>query len=373
LPQELVELQGFSTKGRTTGPEVSATQREVRIVNWIVRLITAVSLSLLMLVSVPASARVEKIVVHGPSLEGNLEKNSTDRTVLVLLPPSYDTAKARRYPVLYFLHGYNSQAEGTVAWTKMEERQLAAMKATGREFIVVAPDTDTLMSGSMYSNSVTVGNFEDFIAKDLIAYIDSHYRTVAKRDSRGLFGHSMGGYGTLRIAMHHPELFRAIYALDPCCLLPRQITAEQSQKYEGLTPDQVAKGDFGIRTTYAVAAAWSPDPNKPPFYADLATNNGVLDPLVIAEWYANAPTAMIPQFLPALKSLDGIGMETGSKDFVKTDVEAMHAQFLKYGIRHDWYFHDGDHGSKVSEDLEKIVFPFFVRHLVFPSQGPAKK
>jgi len=229
------------------------------------------------------------------------------------------------------------------------------------------------MSGSMYSNSPTVGNFEDFIAKDLIAYIDSHYRTVARRDSRGLFGHSMGGYGTLRIAMHHPELFRAIYALDPCCLLPRQITAEQSQKYEGLTPEQVAKGDFGIRTTYAVAAAWSPDPNKPPFYADLPTTKGVLDPLVLAEWYANAPTAMVPQFLPALKSLDGIGMETGSKDFVKTDVEAMHAQLLKFGIAHDWYFHDGDHGSKVSEDLEKIVFPFFVKHLVFPGQGPAKK
>jgi enterochelin esterase-like enzyme len=368
LPLGLRQGQRFSTKGRTKGAEVSATQREVRIVNWVGRLIAAVSLSLLMLVSAPASARVEKITVHGKSLEGNLEKNSADRTVLVLLPPSYDTAKTRRYPVLYFLHGYNSQAEGTVEWTKMEQRQLAAINATGREFIVVAPDTDTLMSGSMYSNSPTVGNFEDFIAKDLIAYIDSHYRTVAKRESRGLFGHSMGGYGTLRIAMHHPELFRAIYALDPCCLLPRQITAEQSQKYEGLTPEQVAKGDFGIRTTYAVAAAWSPDPNKPPFYVDLPTTNGVLDPLVIAEWYANAPVAMVPQFLPALKSLDGIGMETGSKDFVKTDVEAMHAQLLKFGIAHDWYFHDGDHGSKVSEDLEKIVFPFFVKHLVFPGQ-----
>jgi S-formylglutathione hydrolase FrmB len=373
LPQGLRELQGFSTKGRTTGPEVSAAQREVRIVNWVVRLFAAVSLSLLMLVSAPASARVEKITVHGKSLEGNLEGNSADRTVLVLLPPSYDTAKRRRYPVLYFLHGYNSQAVGTVEWTKMEQRQLAAMKATGREFIVVAPDTDTLMSGSMYSDSPTVGNFEEFITRDLIAYIDSHYRTVAKRESRGLFGHSMGGYGTLRIAMHHPELYAAIYALDPCCLLPRQITAEQSQKYEGLTPEQVAKGDFGIRTTYAVAAAWSPDPGKPPFYADLPTSNGVLNPLVIAEWYANAPTAMVPQFLPALKSLTAIGMETGTKDFVKADVEAMHAQLLKFGIKHDWYFHDGDHGSKVSEDLEKIVFPFFVKHIVFPGQGTAKK
>ena len=117
----------------------------------------AFALAVLIALSAPASARVEKIIVHGRSLEGNLERNSADRTVLVLLPPSYDKAKTRRYPVVYFLHGYNSQAEGTVAWTKMEERHKAAMAATGREFIVVAPDSDTLLHGSMYSDSVTVG------------------------------------------------------------------------------------------------------------------------------------------------------------------------------------------------------------------------
>lgn len=254
----------------------------------------------LALIAAPATAHVDKIIVHGRSLEGNFEHNSADRTVLVLLPPSYDHAAKRRYPVLYFLHGYNSQAEGTVAWTKMEQRQLAAMKATGREFIVVAPDSDTLMGGSMYSNSVTVGDFEDFIAKDLIAYIDSHYRTVARRESRGLFGHSMGGYGTLRIAMKHPELFSAIYALNPCCLLPRKITAEEGRKFEALTPEQVAKGDFMIRANFAVAAAWSPDPGKPPFYADLATRNGEIDPLVVAKWDANAPVAMLAQYIPAM-------------------------------------------------------------------------
>jgi S-formylglutathione hydrolase FrmB len=136
--------------------------------------------------AVPASARVEKITVHGRSLEGNLEHNSADRTVLVLLPPSYDKTPKRRYPTLYFLHGYNSQAEGTVGWTKMEQRQAAAMKVSGREFIVVAPDSDTLMGGSMYSDSVTSGNFETFTVTDLVGYIDSHYRTIDRRESRGL-------------------------------------------------------------------------------------------------------------------------------------------------------------------------------------------
>lgn len=330
-------------------------------------LLTLMGLALA-LIAAPASARVEKITVHGRSLEGNLEHNSADRTVLVLLPPSYDTAKARRYPVLYFLHGYNSQAVGTVEWTKMEQRQLAAMKATGKAFIIVAPDSDTLMGGSMYSNSVTVGDFEDFIARDLIAYVDSHYRTVAKRESRGLFGHSMGGYGTLRIAMKHPEVFGAIYALNPCCLLPRTITAEDGRRFEALTPGQVAKGDFMTRANFAVAAAWSPDPNKPPYYADLATNGGVIDPLVVAKWHANAPVAMLAQYLPAMRSLRAIGMETGAKDFVRPDVLAMHTELLRFGIAHDWTDHDGDHGNRVSERLETVVFPFFAKHLVFPKR-----
>jgi enterochelin esterase-like enzyme len=333
----------------------------------------AILLPLLAMIATPAAARVDKITVHGESLEGNLEHNSADRTVLVLLPPSYDSAAKKRYPVLYFLHGYNSQAEGTVEWTKMEQRQLASMKASGREFIIVAPDSDTLMGGSMYSSSVTTGDFEAFITKDLIGYVDSHYRTLAKRDSRGLFGHSMGGYGTLKMAMKHPELFAAIYALNPCCLSPREISADEGRKYEGLTPEQVAKGDFGIRANYAVASAWSPNPGNPPFYSDLATKGGVVDPLVVAQWSANAPVAMVPQYLPALRSLKAIGMETGLKDFVRPDDEAMHAQLVKFGIAHDWFVHDGDHGSKVSEDLEKIVFPFFEKHLTFPASRTAKK
>jgi S-formylglutathione hydrolase FrmB len=325
----------------------------------------AVAAALLTVTAVPVHARVEKISVHGKSLEGNLEGNSADRTVMVLLPPSYDTAKNRRYPVVYFLHGYNSEAEGTVAWTKMEERHKAAMAATGREFIVVAPDNSTLLRGSMYSDSVTVGNFETFTAKELVSYIDRHYRTIARRESRGLFGHSMGGYGTLRLGMKHPDTYSAIYAMNPCCLMPRPFSAEEGRTYEGLTPETLKTADFGAQTTWAVAVTWSPNPNKPPFYADMATKDGVIDPLVIAKWAANAPVAMVPQYLHALRSMTAIGIDTGDKDFVHGDDEAMHAELLKFGISHRWELYEGDHGNRVSERLEKVVFPFFTRNLKF--------
>jgi enterochelin esterase-like enzyme len=315
--------------------------------------------------SVPATAAVEKIVVHGRSLEGNLEGNSADRTVYVLTPPSYGTAKARRYPVVYFLHGYLTKAEQIIDDVQLPKRYDAAMVATGHEFIVVVPDTYTRHGGSMYSDSATVGNFETFIAKDLVAYVDSHYRTIARRESRGLAGHSMGGYGTFRIGMKHPELYSALYAMDPCCLSPRGITAEEGRKYEGLTPAQVDKGDFGTRGTYAVAAAWAPDPNKPPFYADLPTNDGKLDPLVLAKWAANAPIAMMAQYVPALRAMTAIGLDTGTQDFVRADDEAMHAELQRFHIPHDWEIFEGDHGNRLSQRLETVTFPFFARHLVF--------
>jgi S-formylglutathione hydrolase FrmB len=64
----------------------------------------------------------------------------------------------------------------------------------------------TLHNGSMYSSSVTTGDFELFIARDLVAYVDAHYRTIPERQNRGLVGHSMGGYGATRIGMKHSDV-----------------------------------------------------------------------------------------------------------------------------------------------------------------------
>ena len=333
-----------------------------------IRWMAAIFGLLAMLGTAPALARVEKISVHGRSLEGNLEGNSADRTVYVLLPPSYDKARAHRYPVVYFLHGYQTTADQIMGWGPMEKRYEAAIAATGREFIVVVPDSFTKNSGSMYSDSVTVGNFETFTTHDLVAYIDGHYRTIAKRESRGLAGHSMGGYGTFRLGMKHPDVYSVLYAMDPCCLSPRGVSAEEASKFEGLTPEQVAKGDFAVRGNYAVAAAWSPNPNKPPFFVDLATNNGKIDPLVVAKWAANAPIALVAQYVPALRSMVAIGLDTGDKDFVRGDDEAMHAELQRFHIPHDWELFEGDHGNRFPERLEKITFPFFAKHLVFQAK-----
>ncbi len=259
-------------------------------------------------------ASVTTIKVHSAALEGNLEGNSADRDVIVVLPPSYATNKTRRYPVIYFLHGYGLGSAAYDGIIKYGDA-LTGAAAKGQEVIFVAPDSMTKFGGSMYSNSVTTGNFEGFIAHDLVAYIDSHYRTLAKPAARGLAGHSMGGYGTLKIAMKYPGVFSSIYAMSGCCLSARTVNAATDAKLETMTAEDAAKADMGVKTTFAAASAWSPDPTHPPFFFDLATREGKVVQGVVNVWAANAPNAMVPQYVPSLKGLTAIALDVGRQGF----------------------------------------------------------
>ena len=125
------------------------------------------------------------------------------------------------------------------------DRDIAA--GSIKDMIVVMPDAYTLHKGSMYSNSITTGYWEDYVAVDLVSYIDSHYRTIANRRSRGLGGHSMGGYGTLRLAMKRPDVFGAIYALSSCCLNEGTVRAREGgpSPAEAIKTVEEAKGNRG--------------------------------------------------------------------------------------------------------------------------------
>lgn len=322
------------------------------------RLKTILACAATLCLAQPALARVEKATVHSAAVEGNLEGNSADRTVYVVLPDSYDKAKGKRYPVVYFLHGFNSTASKYVEGTDYE----AALRTARAEVILVFPDSMTKWGGSMYSNSPTVGNFEDFIANELIAWTDKNFRTIPRREARGLAGHSMGGYGTLKLGMKRPDVFSALYAMNPCCQIPRPASSADA-KYEAWTVDQALAADWMNRGNFAVAAAWSPNPAKPPFYADLGTSDGKVNELVIAKWAANSPVAMASQYLPALRRMSGIAIDTGDTDFVRADDELIHETLTRFGIAHDWEIYVGDHGNRVKERFVTKVLPFFTRHL----------
>src|SRR5262245_50801458 len=99
--------------------------------------------------------KLEKVSVHGKSLENNLEKDSADRDVFVYLPPSYSRDTNRRYPVVYLLHGYGLTAERWVGFYNAAAVEKEMDAGAVKEMIVVSPDAYTLFNGAMYSNSAT--------------------------------------------------------------------------------------------------------------------------------------------------------------------------------------------------------------------------
>jgi enterochelin esterase-like enzyme len=314
---------------------------------------------------------VEHIKIHGTALEGNLEGDAVDRDVIVVLPPSYAQERTRRYPVVYALHGYSIGAEQWTHEIHVPQTVEGAVAHGAHEMIVVLPDSKTVHNGSMYSSSVTTGDFETFIAHDVVAYIDAHYRTIATRVSRGLVGHSMGGYGAARIGMKHPEVFGSLYIMSPCCLSARGAGPANPETEAALeavkTPADSAKLPFGLRAQLASAAAWSPNPKHPPLYLDLPF--GPNQQAVLAKWAANAPLAFVDQYIQNLRQYRAIAMDVGDQDGLKVDTGKLHDVLTSYGIAHDFEIYSGTHTSNVAVRFQDFVMPFFSRTLSFDQAG----
>jgi enterochelin esterase-like enzyme len=312
---------------------------------------------------------VQHIKVHGTALEGNLEGDAVDRDVLVYLPPSYNRQKSRRYPVVYALHGYSIGAEQWVREIHVPQTIEGAFAQGAKEVIVIVPDSKTLHNGSMYSSSVTTGDFEQFISRDLVSFIDDHYRTIPNRLSRGLVGHSMGGYGATRIGMKHADVFGSVYIMSPCCLSPRPIgpaNPELAKTLESVkTPEDSARLPFFARAQLATAAAWSPNPKNPPLYLDLPTKDGVPQPDVLARWTANAPLAFIDQYIGSLRRYRAIAIDVGDQDGLRADASKLHEVLDRYGITNSLEIYQGTHTSKVADRFQNNVMPFFSRTLCF--------
>jgi len=320
------------------------------------------------------SVTLEHIKIHGTALEGNLEGDAVDRDVFVFLPPSYAIEKSRRYPVVYALHGFSIGAEQWTHEIHVPQTIEGAFAQGSQEMIVVLPDSKTVYGGSMYSSSVTTGDFEKFIAHDVVTYIDAHYRTIPKRMSRGLVGHSMGGYGAARIGMKHPDVFSSLYIMSPCCLSPmgsrptnpamkQAMTSVEKELESVKTPADAAGLSFFARARLASAAAWSPDPKNPPLYFDLPKKDGEPQPDVIARWAANAPLAFIDQYIDNLRQYHAIAIDVGDQDGLRFDTIKLHQIVDSYGIANSFEIYHGTHTSAVADRFQNHVSPFFSRNL----------
>lgn len=320
--------------------------------------------------------RVVREVVHSPSLEKSVTGESPDRHVSIYLPPAYDSARDKRYPVVYLLHGIADTDETWTTANFVNIRELMNRGiAEGRfgEMIVVMPDEQPKLLGSFYTNSSVTGNWEDFTVKELVSYVDSKYRTLAQAESRGLAGHSMGGYGAIKLGMKHPDVFSVVYAMNPAVLGWSGDVSIQNPAFTSVlgkkSYDELFKDGFYPAAIVAVAQSFSPNPNRPPFYVDLpfALVDGKLQPAepAFSEWEANFPINMIKQYKSNLQKLKGLRFDSGYSDeftHIPPTSRALSNALTSLGIEHTFEEYNGDHRNRLPGRTGRIsteVMPYF--------------
>jgi hypothetical protein len=160
--------------------------------------------------------------VPAPSLAGNVIGEPLEQQVAVYLPPSYDGSD-RRYPVVYALipgETTNNRMEMLESYIR-SGMNLTLRNDGAREMIVVAlNNVNSLNLPNLFVNSPITGDWESYLATDLVSYIDTHYRTLPDADSRGLLGDSYHGIDALTIATRHSETFGAVYLQRPLIFAP---------------------------------------------------------------------------------------------------------------------------------------------------------
>lgn len=329
-------------------------------------LAVALGLGALAPAGISAQGRIVVDTLASRALRGNGIGDTPDRPITIYLPPSYDHDPSRRYPVVYLLHGATSDPGEWLDGTYQGLRLDVALdqQAAAAEYLVVMPYADNRLGGSFYVNSAAFGRWEDFVARELVQFIDTHFRTVAARRSRILAGQSMGGFGALYLAGRHPDTFAHVYAMSPCCL--------------GLVGDIGPTGDrwrsAPRRWFLAMAAALGTDslPTATPPLPFVAGPDGRLTVVeaVARRWREYLPLDRLRQHPGPYRRLCTIGLEAGREDEIPNvplGATAFAQELARAGIAHTLELFPGGHVDHTRERFETAVLPFFAR--VFAVQG----
>ena len=221
----------------------------------------------------------------------------------VMLPAGYDAAT--QYPVLYYLHGLGDNEQTLFksgGWNLLQD--LRQQKKIG-DFLIVAPEG----KGSFYIDSADKKVlYGDFFLREFVPYIEKKYSVRRDRRSRAISGVSMGGYGALRFAFSHPELFGSVSAQSPA-----------------LAPRSSRPGDSFGRFLGAVFG----------------------NPIDVPHWKQNDPFALAKQKQAALRGM-AIYFNCGRNDEYgfENGVEALHKQLQSEGIKHEYHLYPGNHGAE---------------------------
>jgi len=308
--------------------------------------------------------------VVSAALRDNPLVDPAERTLWVYTPPGYGETD-RRYPAIYFLHGYLGRVDGLWNWVGFQPSVPQLIDELFSDpgvdpAIVVLVDAWTKIGGSQYLNSPATGRYLDYLTEDVVAAVDERYRTIPDRDHRAVSGKSSGGYGAMVATMLRPDVFGAFAShsgdcgFEQCYLFDVAACARALRDlYGGSWDDFFA--DFSSRPARILKAS-DPDHVLINIYAMAAAYSGEedgsvslpFDPKTLSfrddvwrRWQALDPVRMVPAKLDVLRSLRGIWIDAGLHDdyYLDLGAQAISAHLASAGIEHTFELFEGFHAG----------------------------
>jgi hypothetical protein len=324
------------------------------------------------------SGRLVAAELRSANFAGSKIGVSPLRKLTIYLPPGYSAGK--RFPVLYYLNHFFEDHTAPFAnngATTLFDRAIA--QGVIGEVIVVSADFSTPAGSSWYVNSPATGNWEDFMVGELVPYVDAHYRTLANRDSRGVVGDGVGGYGAIRFGMRHPQVFGSVYGMQLVGAGGNIQTTHSRPNWERLARARSLDdlGDDGFSRIFtSIYQATLPNPNRPPLFFDPPARSvegrTVVDTAVMARFQEGfSLSALLPSYAENLKTLRGFKFDWGRADTLVDHVygsQAFAHLLDEYGVPHEAEEHGGGFRDRHWGERGRVytdVLPFFARHLVF--------
>ena len=287
------------------------------------------------------------------------------REIPVYLPPGYDRS-GRRYPVIYWLHGFTGTGLGMTNYNpwipSLPELIDRVIQEGAQPAILVMADGWTKYGGSQYINSSATGRYEDAV-KELVGYVDTYYRTMASRNHRGVNGKSSGVYGALVLAMRNPQLFGAVAShsgdtyFEACYKPFFWKDLDHMRKHGGLegflkafreAPKKPDDMMHAAMNSLAMAMAYSPNPESPyGFDSVVDPESGELIESVWTRWLEWDPARMVERYAENLRSMRLIYFECGTRDqyYLLYGARILHQRMERLGIRHEYQEFDDDHSA----------------------------
>lgn len=272
-------------------------------------------------------------------LRKNPLRDPFKREVIVYLPPSYRRSN-KKYPVVYLIAGFTGFGRMNLnvsAYSENIQQRLDRLIKNGiiKEMIVVMPDCLTKYGGSQYVNSTATGNYEDYLIKEIVPYVDQNFRTIQRATSRCIIGKSSGGYGAMWLAMRNPDVFGLMVthsgdsAFEYCYAKDFPDFIVQIQKYgkghsaiRNFIKTQLnfnqpkGKEFFNILNIIGISACYSPNPKRKEYNFDLPFElyTGEIIPEIWNKWMKFDPVRIAEKYKENLKKLKLIFVDCGTKD-----------------------------------------------------------